>query len=192
MWPRVLQVINYPNEYLTTIFLGSGMNMSRFWIVLYWCLIHIFYIIYFVSMLKRKFDRIHYAINCFQYMRFFGPFSCMGQQILHMTYHKIAWIKCKHILLFRSSLLLTWLHFFPKYTLEVDINTSHNMTYIWRCTWHRGQAMSTWPTYLTHVHWHLTNKIHKPLGFWGHWPHYNCICKYCVNLGIWFFMNFCL
>jgi hypothetical protein len=160
MWPRVLQVINYPNEYLTTIFLGSGVNMSRFWIVLYWCLIHIFYIIYFVSMLKRKFDRIHYAINCFQYMRFFGPFSCMGQQILHMTYHKIAWIKCKHILLFRSSLLLTWLHFFPKYTLEVDINTSHNMTYIWRCTWHRGQAMSTWPTYLTHVHWHLTNKIH--------------------------------
>lgn len=190
MWLKVLQVVNYPNEYLTTIFLGSGMNMPRFWIVLYWCLIHIFYIIYFVW--RGKIHHIHYAFNCFQYMRFFQSFSCMGQRILHMSYHKIAWIKCKHIFLFKISSLLTWLHFFPKYILEVDINISHNMTYIRRCTWHRGHAMSTWPTYLTHVHWHLTNKIHKPLGFWGHWPHYNCICKYCVNLGICLFYDFCL
>jgi hypothetical protein len=147
------------------------MNMSRFWIVLYWCLIHIFYIIYFVYMLKTKIDHIHYPINCFQYMRFFWSFSCMGQQILHMTYHKIAWIKWEHILFFlkiivmRCKHCLTWLCCFPKYILEVDINTSHNMTYLRRCTWHRGHAMSTWPTYLTHVHWHLTKNIHKPLGF---------------------------
>jgi hypothetical protein len=50
--------------------------------------------------------------------------------------------------------------------------------------------MSTWPTYLTHVHWHLTIKIHKPLGFLGHQPDYNCICKYCVNLGICLFYEF--
>ncbi len=98
--------------------------------------------------------------------------------------------KMQTYFLFKISLLLTWLHFFTKYILEVDINTSHNMTHIQRSTWHGGHAMSTWPTYLTHVHWHLTNKIHKPLGFWGHRSHYNCICKYCVNSGICLFYEF--